>query len=65
MDSSAILMLGVLFGSIGLGLLVYGKKRKRIAALCCGIGLMICSYFIPNVYLLVPACVVMTMGRRF
>ena len=54
-------MLGVLFGAIGLGLFVYGKQRKRMAALLCGIGLMVCPYFIPNVYILVLACVVMTV----
>ncbi len=61
MSSTSILMLGVLFGAIGLGLFVYGKKQKRMVALFCGIGLMVCPYFIPNAYLLTLAGVVMTV----
>jgi hypothetical protein len=61
MDSTSGLMLSVLFGSIGLGLFVFGKKRKRGVAFACGIGLMACPYFIPNLYLLLLACVTMTV----
>lgn len=60
MDSTSTLMLGVLFGSIGLGLFIYGRKQKKAVSLGCGIGLMVCPYFISNVYLLLLAGVVMT-----
>lgn len=46
-------MWGVIFGSIGLGFFVYGKKQKVIIPLISGIGLMIIPYFISNVFILV------------
>ena len=48
MDTNTLL-LSVLFGAVGLGLFVYGKKAERIPPLAAGIGLMVCPYFIPNV----------------
>ena len=45
-------MWGVIFGSIGLGFFVYGKKQKVIIPFIRGIGLMIIPYFISNVFIL-------------
>jgi hypothetical protein len=42
MDSSSSIILGVLFGSIGLGYIVYGRKQKKGIALFSGIAL--CAY---------------------
>lgn len=50
---------GVIFGSIGLGFFVYGKKQKRAVPLLSGIGLMVCPYFIPNIYILVLVGIVL------
>jgi predicted membrane protein len=50
---------GLLFGSIGLGFFVYGKKQKAIVPLVCGLTLMIFPYFITNTYLLVTIGVVL------
>jgi hypothetical protein len=47
------LMWGVLFGSVGLGFFVYGKKQKAIIPFLSGIGLMLIPYFISNVLILV------------
>ncbi len=47
------LLWGVLFGSIGLGFFVYGKKQKAIVPLICGLTLMVYPYFIDNTTLLV------------
>jgi hypothetical protein len=63
-DTSTIVW-GLIFGSIGLGLFVYGKKQKVFMPLLCGIGLMIVPYFIANVYLLVAACMVLIMLPYF
>jgi hypothetical protein len=46
-------MWGMIFGSIGLGFLVYGKKQKAVIPLLCGIGLIAFPYFISNIYILV------------
>lgn len=52
MDAST-LMWGVLFGSLGLGFFVYGKKQKAIIPFLSGIGLMLIPYFISNGLMLV------------
>jgi len=53
MNNTAALYWGLLFGSIGLGFFIYGKKQKTPVPLICGIGLMILPYFISNVLLLI------------
>lgn len=47
------LLWGLLFGSVGLGFFVYGKKQKAVVPLICGLALMIYPYFISNTILLV------------
>ena len=46
--TTASLLWGVLFGSIGLGFFVYGKKQKAPVPLACGLALMVFPYFISN-----------------
>ena len=41
-------MWGLIFGSIGLGFFVYGKKQKVITPLLCGMGLMVFPFFGSN-----------------
>jgi len=53
MDSSASLLWGLLFGSIGMGYFVYGKKQQRVAALISGMALMIFPYFVTGWFLMV------------
>ena len=47
------LLWGLLFGSIGLGFFVYGRKQKAVVPLVCGLALMIFPYFVSNTILLV------------
>jgi hypothetical protein len=49
----AWLLWGLLFGSIGLGYFIYGKKQRAVVPLVCGLVLMIFPYFITNLMLLV------------
>jgi predicted membrane protein len=51
-DTSSLLW-GLLFGSIGLGFFIYGKRQKAVVPLVCGLVLMIFPYFISNAILLV------------
>jgi len=51
--NSTLLLLAVLFGSLGLGYFVYGKKQNAIVPLVCGVVLMVFPYFISNVILLI------------
>ena len=53
LGSVAGLIWGMLFGAIGFGYFLYGKKQKAIIPLCVGIVLCVFPYFIDNVYVLV------------
>jgi hypothetical protein len=57
MPSPLTLMMGVLFGSIGLGFFVYGKKQKAVIPFVSGIGLMALPYIISNIYILILLCI--------
>ncbi|WP_193163004.1 hypothetical protein [Microbulbifer hainanensis] len=43
--NTANLLWGLVFGSIGLGYFLYGKRQSNVAARLAGIGLMIYPYF--------------------
>lgn len=49
----AWLLWGLLYGSIGLGFFMYGRKQRAVVPLLCGLALMIFPYFVTNVWLLV------------
>jgi len=53
MVSPAMLMWSILFGSIGIGYLIYGRKQRHVPAFVTGLLLIIFPYFISNVMLLV------------
>ncbi len=44
--NTASLLWGVLFGSIGLGFFVYGKRQRAVVPLVCGLALMVFPYFV-------------------
>jgi hypothetical protein len=50
--TASSLLLGLLFGSIGLGFFVYGRKQHAVVPLLCGLALMIVPYFIASALLL-------------
>ncbi len=51
--SASALLWGLLFGSVGLALFVYGKKQGAIVPLVCGLLLLVIPYVLPNTVLLV------------
>jgi len=55
----SLLMLGLLFSSIGLAYFIYGKKQNAIVPLVCGLILMIIPYFFGSIPLLCSVCVVL------
>jgi hypothetical protein len=57
--NTSILMWGVIFGSIGFGFFLYGKKQKVFIPIISGVGLMVIPYLISNVLPLVSAAVVL------
>jgi hypothetical protein len=50
---TAVLLWGLLFGSIGLGFFIYGRKQRAVVPLICGLALMVFPYFVSNKMLLV------------
>jgi hypothetical protein len=44
MDIGTILMLSILFGSIGAGYFLYGKKQRQVVPLLTGIALCVYPY---------------------
>lgn len=53
MPSSIQLFWGMLFGAVGMGYFIYGKKQKVFVPLACGLILMVYPYFISNTIVLV------------
>jgi hypothetical protein len=53
LDSPAQIIWGIVFGSIGLGYFIYGKKQQAAIPMICGFILMIYPYFVPNTIFLV------------
>jgi hypothetical protein len=53
MGSESELLWGILFGSVGLGFFVYGKKQTMIVPLVCGLALMVYPYFMQNTFTLI------------
>ena len=51
--NTAQLLWAMLFGSIGLGFFIYGKKQKAVIPFVTGIGLFVFPYFITDVYMMV------------
>jgi len=58
--NTSVLIWGVIFSSIGFGFFAYGKKQKAVIPLLSGTGLMVCPYFISNVYILILSGVILT-----
>ena len=52
MQDTSLLIWGMVFGGIGLGFFLYGKKQKAAVPFAVGIALFIFPYFISDVYLL-------------
>lgn len=46
MPAPATLLWGMLFGAIGVGYFVYGKRQAMIVPLVCGIGLVVYPWFV-------------------
>lgn len=52
MGDPATLLWGVLFGAIGMGFFVYGKKQGVLVALLCGLALMVLPWIVSGVWTL-------------
>ena len=59
MDSASIMAWSVLFGGIGIGYFMYGKKQKAIVPLCTGLALFVFPYFVSSVTMLLIVGVIL------
>jgi hypothetical protein len=46
--NTSSLVWGLLFGSIGIGFLVYGRRQGAVVPLVCGVALIIFPYFVSS-----------------
>ena len=53
MGSANAFFWAFMFGAVGLGYFVYGKKQQRLTPLLCGIALMVYPYFVSGALLVV------------
>tara|TARA_R110000787_G_scaffold9397_2_gene32842 strand:- start:284 stop:490 length:207 start_codon:yes stop_codon:yes gene_type:complete len=65
MDSSSIMVWSVLFGGIGIGYFIYGKKQKAIVPLCTGLALFVFPYFMSSVSMLLIFGVILVVIPYF
>lgn len=59
MDSTAIMLWSVLFGGIGIGYFIYGRKQKAIVPFCTGLALFVFPYFMTSVTMLLIVGVIL------
>jgi len=59
MDSEAIMVWSVLFGGIGIGYFIYGRKQKAIVPFCIGLLLFVFPYFMSSVAMLLIVGVIL------
>jgi predicted membrane protein len=52
METESMLIWGMVFGSIGLGFSLYGKKQKAIVPLVVGLALFIFPYFVHDLMMM-------------
>lgn len=64
MDPTTI-MLSLLFGSIGMGWFLFGKKQCRMVPLSAGLLLMVLPYIIPNTIAMSSVAVLLTAAPFF
>jgi hypothetical protein len=55
MDVNLILV-SLVFGTIGLGMFMYGRNTGKMVPLGAGLGLMVVPYFIANLIVMVVVC---------
>jgi len=51
--STASLLWGLLFGSLGAGYALYGRTQRTLSPFLCGLALMVVPYLVSNTLLMV------------
>jgi len=61
----SFLFTGMIFGLIGIGYFIYGKKRQRMALLFAGIALNVVPILVTNIYVLVITGIILIILPYF
>lgn len=48
---TTLIFTGLIFGSIGMGYIIYGRKQANMIAFLAGVGLCVFPYFISSVWM--------------
>jgi len=62
---TSFLFASLLWGSIGVGYFVYGKKQQTVSATAGGILMVVASYFVGSALLMSVICVVTMVAVYF
>ncbi|MCJ8311604.1 MAG: hypothetical protein HRU38_02720 [Saccharospirillaceae bacterium] len=65
METIPFMFLSVLFGGVGFGYFIYGKKQKKLIPFCVGIALFVLPYLFASVLLLIIAAVILMIIPYF
>jgi hypothetical protein len=57
MGNEASIVWSVVFGAIGVGFFMYGRRQRRVIPFVSGIGLMVVPYFVESATAMVAICV--------
>jgi hypothetical protein len=57
--STSAIVWGLIFGTFGTAYFVFGRKRRSIVPVLCGLALMVFPYFVANTILLVAIGVIL------
>jgi peptidoglycan/LPS O-acetylase OafA/YrhL len=57
--NTAWLLWSMLFGAIGVGFCIYGRRQKRLVPWISGVALIVVPYFIDGTTAMVAACLVL------
>ncbi|MDA8160761.1 MAG: hypothetical protein M0T76_08575 [Desulfobacteraceae bacterium] len=56
-----LLFIGLIFGSLGMGYIAYGRKQGHLPALLAGVGLCAFPYFVNSVWISIVIGLVLTL----
>jgi hypothetical protein len=59
MDDTAAILWGLVFGSIGMGYIIYGRKQRSGIVLLSGVVLCVLPYFVSNVFLMILIAIIL------
>ena len=65
MFNANFLFASLIWGSVGMGYFIFGKKQSSWPAMIGGVVMMAASYFVPSSLLMSLICVGLTVGIYF